>query len=229
MDGAREPRSVDAWMAGDIDQAGKSLRRQIMLGASLDEDRHRNLMRAPNQMAPHNLKFARLGHNRPIYRAEVASFRVVVSRTRRESRQDVTNRRIAMKYRIARSDLAGPGSSADIRAACYGANNRSKMPERGIDPPQCRNLLSRVTKNLRHCFEAPEGEEGMTRTSTDLTNFATINLHYAVAEITSIGDRESVLRALEHIRQAERCLQVVIAEFGPLPDDAEPAAESEAA
>ena len=52
----------------------------------------------------------------------------------------------------------------------------------------------------------------MPRTATDLTEFANVHLHYALAEITSIGDWASIKRALDHIRQAEGCLRVVLAE-----------------
>jgi hypothetical protein len=67
----------------------------------------------------------------------------------------------------------------------------------------------------------------MPRTSTDLAEFASINLHYAQAEITEIGDRESILRALDHIRQAETCLKIVMAEYEFPADEA--GAEAEAA
>jgi hypothetical protein len=48
----------------------------------------------------------------------------------------------------------------------------------------------------------------MSRTKTDIAELATANLHYALAELTSIGDAESVLRALDHIRQAQACLEI---------------------
>jgi hypothetical protein len=67
----------------------------------------------------------------------------------------------------------------------------------------------------------------MPRTTTDLAEFASINLHYAQAEITSLGDVESILRALDHIRQAEAWLRLVIADY-ELPQD-EVEAEIEAA
>ena len=48
-----------------------------------------------------------------------------------------------------------------------------------------------------------------------LAGMASINLHFAQAEITTIGDRNSVLRALDHIRQALACLEIVAAECEP--------------
>ncbi|MBB4200963.1 hypothetical protein CCR94_10540 [Rhodoblastus sphagnicola] len=65
--------------------------------------------------------------------------------------------------------------------------------------------------------------------ATSLTAFATINLHYAMAEIATIADRDSIMRALDHIRQAEGCLRVVMAEYDIPTDDAEPEEQSEAA
>jgi len=52
---------------------------------------------------------------------------------------------------------------------------------------------------------------------------ASINLQFALVEITSIGDPDSVLRALDHIRQAQCLLTIVAAEHETLPDDAEAA------
>lgn len=71
----------------------------------------------------------------------------------------------------------------------------------------------------------------MARATKELAEFASINLHYAQAEITAIGDRESVLRALDHIRQAEACLMIVLAEYDIPPDKikSENAAKGEAA
>jgi hypothetical protein len=63
----------------------------------------------------------------------------------------------------------------------------------------------------------------MSRVTADLADLASINLHYAQAEITSIGDRESIMRALDHIRQAEACLRIVMVEYDVPPDEAEAA------
>lgn len=67
----------------------------------------------------------------------------------------------------------------------------------------------------------------MSRNASDLAEFATVNLHYALAELTSIGDDQSIARALDHIRQAGDCLQTVMAECGIAPIERE--AEVEAA
>ena len=56
-----------------------------------------------------------------------------------------------------------------------------------------------------------------------LAEMASINLQFALVEITSIGDPDSVLRALDHIRQAQCLLTIVAAEHETLPDDAEAA------
>ena len=55
-----------------------------------------------------------------------------------------------------------------------------------------------------------------------LAELASINLHFAQAEITTLGDREAVARALEHVRQAEYCLSIVLAECddGPREEEA---------
>jgi hypothetical protein len=66
----------------------------------------------------------------------------------------------------------------------------------------------------------------MPRTTTDLAEIASINLHYAQAEITSLGDTESILRALDHIRQAEACLRLAIADYDIPQDEAEAAIEA---
>jgi hypothetical protein len=60
----------------------------------------------------------------------------------------------------------------------------------------------------------------MAYAPTAITEFATVNLHYALAELTSIGDRESVLRAIDHIRQAQACLEIVAVEYETPPDTA---------
>jgi hypothetical protein len=46
-----------------------------------------------------------------------------------------------------------------------------------------------------------------------MLQLASIDLHYAQAEITKIGTRESILRSLEHVRQAEACLIIAMASF----------------
>ena len=57
------------------------------------------------------------------------------------------------------------------------------------------------------------------RATNDLTEFATVNLHYALAELVSLGDKDSISRALDHIRQAQGCLQIVMAEYDDIPED----------
>ena len=47
----------------------------------------------------------------------------------------------------------------------------------------------------------------------DLTAIAAINLHYALAEVTIIENRDAIARALDHVRQAEHTLSVLLAEY----------------
>jgi len=61
----------------------------------------------------------------------------------------------------------------------------------------------------------------MSRATTDLAELATINLHFALAELTTHGDQDSALRALDHIRQALACMEIVAAERRTPPDEAE--------
>jgi len=46
---------------------------------------------------------------------------------------------------------------------------------------------------------------------SDLAEIAAINLHYALAEVTS-ADREAIARVLDHVRQAEHALCIRLAE-----------------
>jgi hypothetical protein len=61
----------------------------------------------------------------------------------------------------------------------------------------------------------------MSRSATDLAEVASINLHYAQAEIAIIDDTASILRALDHIRQAQACLRVMAAEYDAPASEAE--------
>ena len=61
----------------------------------------------------------------------------------------------------------------------------------------------------------------MTFTAIDLAELSTINLHFAFAELTTIGDRESILRALDHIRQAQAWMDIAVAENRTPPAEAE--------
>jgi hypothetical protein len=54
--------------------------------------------------------------------------------------------------------------------------------------------------------------------ASDLAGIAAINLHYALAEVTSAEDRrEAIVRALDHVRQTEHALSILLAEY----DDAQ--------
>jgi hypothetical protein len=46
-----------------------------------------------------------------------------------------------------------------------------------------------------------------------MVQLASIDLHYAQAEISTIGDREAILRSLDHLRQAEAFLMSALAAF----------------
>jgi hypothetical protein len=47
---------------------------------------------------------------------------------------------------------------------------------------------------------------------------ASIDLHFAQAEITRLGSRDSLLRALDHVRQAEASLMVATKEWDAAPE-----------
>jgi hypothetical protein len=55
----------------------------------------------------------------------------------------------------------------------------------------------------------------MSQTSSGMLELAAIDLRYAQAEIRAIGDRDSILRSLDHIRQAEATLIVALSASGP--------------
>lgn len=61
----------------------------------------------------------------------------------------------------------------------------------------------------------------MSRTTRGLAEVASINLNFAQAEIAAFGDRESIARALDHVRQAEACLKIIAAECDVPSDEAE--------
>lgn len=54
----------------------------------------------------------------------------------------------------------------------------------------------------------------------ELAELASINLAFAQAEIATIGDRESILRALDHIGQAKASLRILAKDL-EVSDDAE--------
>jgi len=47
-----------------------------------------------------------------------------------------------------------------------------------------------------------------------LKEIAAINLRYALAEVSAEGDRPAILRALDHLREAEAFLQIALMEMG---------------
>jgi hypothetical protein len=47
---------------------------------------------------------------------------------------------------------------------------------------------------------------------SDLAELAAINLHYALADVTCAVNREAIARALDHVRQAEHALCILLAE-----------------
>jgi hypothetical protein len=53
-----------------------------------------------------------------------------------------------------------------------------------------------------------------------IVELAAINLYYAQAEISTIGDRESIVRSLDHLRQAQAFLVIAVAAYDALPTDA---------
>jgi hypothetical protein len=64
----------------------------------------------------------------------------------------------------------------------------------------------------------------MNAATDELAALASINLAFAQAKIAMAGDRESILRALDHIRQAKACLKISLTELDIPPDEAEEAA-----
>ena len=67
----------------------------------------------------------------------------------------------------------------------------------------------------------------MTRVTSELSEIAAIHLRYALAEIMTNRDDDSLFRALDHIGQADECLRVLMAECDIAPN--EPEAKTEAA
>lgn len=53
----------------------------------------------------------------------------------------------------------------------------------------------------------------MTWATSDLREMVSINLSFAQAEVEMACDRESVARALDHVRQAEAYLRILAAEL----------------
>jgi hypothetical protein len=66
----------------------------------------------------------------------------------------------------------------------------------------------------------PKLEPWMIPPKNELAELASINLAFAQAEIATIGDRESILRALDHIGQAKASLRILAKDL-EVSDDAE--------
>jgi hypothetical protein len=56
------------------------------------------------------------------------------------------------------------------------------------------------------------GTGSMPLRTSDLAQLAAINLHFALAEVTSVEDREAIARVLDHVRQAEHAVSILLAE-----------------
>jgi hypothetical protein len=56
------------------------------------------------------------------------------------------------------------------------------------------------------------GRDSMPLRPSDLAQLAAINLHFALAEVTAAEDREAIARALDHLRQAEHALSILLVE-----------------
>ena len=56
------------------------------------------------------------------------------------------------------------------------------------------------------------GTGSMPLRPSDLAQLAAINLYFALAEVTSVEDREAIARVLDHVRQAEHALCILLAE-----------------
>jgi len=54
----------------------------------------------------------------------------------------------------------------------------------------------------------------MDDASVAMREIAAINLRFALAEIMVDGDKQAVFRALDHLREAESFLQILLIEMG---------------
>jgi hypothetical protein len=79
-------------------------------------------------------------------------------------------------------------------------------------------------QNCNFAYGVDEGkyeqEHSMSCVPSELAELASVNLHFAQAEVAMGGDRESIARALDHIRQAKACLKIMAAELN-VPSDEE--------
>lgn len=66
----------------------------------------------------------------------------------------------------------------------------------------------------------------MARVTSDSVEIVSINLQIAKAELLETGDPETILWALDQLRQADACLRAVIAEHDIAPDEASSDPES---
>ena len=46
-----------------------------------------------------------------------------------------------------------------------------------------------------------------------LKELAAVNLQYAMADIESIGDKQAMAHALNHVREVEACLRIILIEM----------------
>lgn len=63
----------------------------------------------------------------------------------------------------------------------------------------------------------------MPREIKSLVEMASINLLFALAELDSLDDRDSIQRSLDHIRQAKACLNILSAEYETPTDEVDAA------
>ncbi|PPQ31184.1 hypothetical protein CCR94_09910 [Rhodoblastus sphagnicola] len=47
-----------------------------------------------------------------------------------------------------------------------------------------------------------------------MKEIAAINLRYALAEVSTHGDKDAIRRALDHVREAESFLQIALMDMG---------------
>ena len=56
-----------------------------------------------------------------------------------------------------------------------------------------------------------------------LKELASVNLHYAMADIETQDDRDSIAHALNHVQEVEACLRIILNEMNGAEDDPTPA------
>jgi hypothetical protein len=81
-------------------------------------------------------------------------------------------------------------------------NNESR--KNTIDSPKAALKFERLWQFF--------GVFSVTLRPSHLAQLAAINLHFALAEVTSAEDREAIARVLDHVRQAEHALSILMAE-----------------